>query len=81
MTNNQCHCEKETFVRKNGTTFQKMKVGGRIDPNCPIHETPGCPNPACGETWIKVFHWPTCESCGWQAPTIEELPTALDLSA
>jgi hypothetical protein len=35
--------------------------------HCAIHPLPGCPNPACGETWIKAFHGDHCDSCGWTA--------------
>jgi hypothetical protein len=41
-----------------------MMAGNSED--CPIHPLPGCPNPACGETWIEAFHGDHCESCGWR---------------
>lgn len=34
--------------------------------NCPVHPLPGCPNPACGETWIEAFHGNHCDACGWK---------------
>lgn len=35
---------------------------------CVVHPTPGCPNPACGETWIASFHGDHCDVCGWTSP-------------
>ena len=51
-----CNCPRNNLGMVNGNYG-----------NCPEHPLPGCPNPACGETWIKAFHGDRCESCGWRA--------------
>jgi hypothetical protein len=75
----RCLCPADIIVNNEGTRKWHGTVSGHTD-GCPIHKLPGCPNPECGETWVKAFRWPKCDACGWTAPIIEEEPTTLDLS-
>lgn len=74
----RCICPANLVINDDGTRQWHGTLKGNTD-GCPIHIQPGCPQ--CGETWIKSWRWPKCDSCGWTAPIIEEEPSALDLSA
>lgn len=68
----RCKCPVDILIRNDGTKYHST-INGHSDA-CRIHIKPGCPNPLCGETWIEAFRWPKCDACGWEAPSIIELP-------
>lgn len=80
LIHQRCLCPAQIVTHQDDLLGEITQWHGILDGHtdgCPIHIKPGCPNPTCGETCIKVFQWPHCDSCGWTAPTIEEEPTTL----